>query len=165
VKRLAGSTEGAVYVEFMVALFPMMLLFFGLMQLNGLLLADLVARHAAVHAVRAAIVCDSQAGSPQSATELSSKGGCAWEAANMTLAAIKSFGAPDFSLTIDGASPHGNGLVTATVRASYHCHVPLAGPLLCGLVGGDDITKPVAGGGALVLTRKASLPNQGANYQ
>jgi Flp pilus assembly protein TadG len=163
-KRLAHSTDGAAYVEFIIALFPMMLLFFGMMQLNGLLLADLVARHAAVHAVRAAIVCDSQAGAAEDASQLASKGGCAWEAANQTLAAIKSFGAPDFSLTIDGASPHGNALVTATVRASYHCHVPLAGPLLCGLVG-DSITKQLEGGGVLVLTRKASLPNQGANYQ
>jgi Flp pilus assembly protein TadG len=162
-KSLLGSTHGAAYVEFIIALFPMMLLFFGTMQLNGLLLADLVTRHAAVHAVRAAIVCDSQAGHPASAGELASRGGCSWEAANMTLAAIKSFGAPDFSVTIEGASPHGNALVTATVTANYHCRVPLAGPLLCGLVGDDIFSR--AGGGVLALTRKASLPNQGANYQ
>jgi Flp pilus assembly protein TadG len=162
-KGLSRSTAGAAYVEFIIALFPMMLLFFGTMQLNGLLLADLVTRHAAVHAVRAAIVCDSQAGSPQKAGQLASKGGCSWEAANMTLAAIKSFGAPDFALTIDGASPSGNGMVTATVTASYHCRVPLAGPLLCGLVR-DDITRQ-GESGVLLLTRRASLPNQGANYQ
>jgi hypothetical protein len=154
-------TSGAVYVEFIIALFPMMLLFFGMMQLNGLLLADLVTRHAAVHAVRAAIVCDSQAGDPQSADRLASPGGCSWEAANMTLAAIKSFGAPDFTVKIDGATPHGNEMVTATVTANYHCHVPLAGPLLCGF----GLPGLPAGGGVLALTRRASLPNQGANYK
>ena len=52
-----GST-GAVYVEFLVAVVPMFTLFWGIAQLNGLLLADVVAQHAAVTAVRAAVVCE-----------------------------------------------------------------------------------------------------------
>ena len=57
-KKTSGS-NGVIYVEFIIVIIPMLVLFWGVMQLNGLLLADLVVRHAAVNAVRAAIVCDS----------------------------------------------------------------------------------------------------------
>jgi hypothetical protein len=142
----------------------MLLIFWGIMQLNGLLLADLVARHAAVHAVRAAIVCDSQLGQPQSGEELAAPGGCAYEAAKLALSAVRSFGAPDFSVRVEGASPHGNAPVTATVVASYRCQVPLAGALLCsGLI--SDEGGGSSPSGSFTLTRKATLPNQGAGYQ
>ena len=36
--------RGAAYVELLIAIMPMLILFWGLMQLNGLLLADLVVR-------------------------------------------------------------------------------------------------------------------------
>jgi Flp pilus assembly protein TadG len=158
------SQSGSAYVEFIIAIVPMLVLFWGIMQLNGLLLADLVARHAAVHAVRAAIVCDSQVGHPQSAEELSAPGGCSYEAAKLALSAVQSFGAPDFTVRIEGASRHGNAPVTATVVASYRCQVPLAASLLCsGLIRDEDgIAAPR---GFLNLTRKATLPNQGAGYE
>jgi Flp pilus assembly protein TadG len=156
--------EGAAYVEFIIAIVPMLTLFWGIMQLNGLLLADLVVRHAAVSAVRAAIVCDSQIGDPQDTGTLEGSSGCSWNAANMTLSAIKSFGAPpDFTVDIQGASRQGNDLVTATVNASYHCQVPLVGSRVCGASILDGSFSSF-GSGTVVLTRKASLPNQGVNY-
>lgn len=155
-------------MEFIIAIMPMLILFWGIMQLNGLLLADLVVRHAAVHAVRAAIVCDSEvssAGGPQSKDQLEQSGGCSWEAANLTLGAIRSFGAPpNFTVDVEGASPSGNGKVTATVSATYRCSVPLVGSLVCGGLSLDTAAQG-AGGGTLVLKREASLPNQGANYK
>jgi Flp pilus assembly protein TadG len=164
VQATLHSDRGAAYVEFLIAVVPMMILFWGIMQLNGLLLADLVARHAAVHAVRAAIVCDSQVGHPQSAEELEAPGGCAYEAAKLALSAVRSFGAPDFSVRIEGASRHGNAPVTATVIATYRCQVPLASSLLCtGLI--SDEGGGSAARGVLKLTRKATLPNQGAGYE
>jgi Flp pilus assembly protein TadG len=158
------SQSGAAYVEFIIAIVPMMVLFWGIMQLNGLLLADLVARHAAVHAVRAAIVCDSQVGDPQTAERLAAPGGCAYEAAKLALSAVRSFGAPDFIVRVEGASRSGNAPVTATVIASYRCQVPLVASLLCsGLIrdegGGPHVS------GVVTLTRKATLPNQGAGYE
>jgi Flp pilus assembly protein TadG len=158
------SRTGSAYVEFIIAVVPMLVLFWGIMQLNGLLLADLVARHAAVHAVRAAIVCDAQVGHPQSAEELAAPGGCAYEAAKLALSAVRSFGAPNFTVRIEGASRHGNAPVTATVIASYRCEVPLAASLLCGGLIRDEGGGPAARG-VLTLTRKATLPNQGAGYQ
>ena len=164
-KPASLSTRGAAYVEFIIAIVPMLILFWGLMQLNGLLLADLVVRHAATHAVRAAIVCDSDE-HPQDAGELAAPKGCAYEAAKMTLSAIKSFtppggSEPSFSLQVSGASPDGNAPVTVTLRADYHCQVPLAG-FVCGFASagapsGDRVR-------VAMLTRKATLPNQGAGY-
>ncbi len=157
------SNSGSAYVEFIIAVVPRLVLFWGIMQLNGLLLADLVARHAAVHAVRAAIVCDSQVGHPQSGDELAAPGGCAYEAAKLALSSVRSFGAPDFTVRIEGASRHGNAPVTATVIASYRCQVPLAASLLCGGLLREEGSSPGAPG-VLQLTRKATLPNQGAGY-
>ncbi len=159
-RLLASHETGEVYVEFIIAIVPMLLVFWGLMQLNGLLLADLVARHAAVNAVRAAIVCDSD-DSPQTGDELAAPGGCSYQAAKMTLSAVKSFNGsggsdPDFSVTVDGASTDGNQPVTATVIARYHCQVPLVAAFVCGMGGGSL--------GTASLSRRASLPNQGAGY-
>ena len=160
-----GATRGAVYVEFIIAIVPMLILFWGLMQFNGLLLADLVVRHAVTHAVRAAIVCDSDE-KPQDGAELAAPKGCSYEAAKMTLSAVKSFtppggSEPTFSLQVSGASPDGNAPVTATLRVDYYCQVPLAG-FVCGLASAGT----PSGGRAHVamLTRKATLPNQGAGY-
>ena len=160
-----GGTRGAVYVEFIIAIVPMLMLFWGLMQLNGLLLADLVLRHAATHAVRAAIVCDSDE-YPQDGGALAAPKGCSYEAAKMTLSAIKSFtppggSEPTFSLDVSGASTNGNAPVTVTLRADYYCQVPLA-TFVCGLASagtpsGDRMR-------VAMLTSKATLPNQGAGY-
>jgi hypothetical protein len=163
---LADHSTGEVYVEFIIAIAPMLLVFWGLMQLNGLLLADLVARHAAVNAVRAAIVCDSD-DSPQTGDELAAPGGCSYEAAKMTLAAVKSFSAPggsdpDFSVSVDGASTDGNQAVTVSLTARYHCQVPLVAGFVCGLAA-DALALGNASGTAALL-RRASLPNQGAGY-
>jgi hypothetical protein len=163
--KALASEKGSAYVEFIIAIVPMLTVFWGIMQLNGLMLADLVARHAAVNAVRAAIVCDSQKNHVQEEGTLTKEGGCAYDAAKMTLSAVKSFGEPEpeFAVRVEGAEEHGNEPVTATVFATYHCQVPLAGAILCGGLMHDE-----GGGsrrGALVLRRSATLPNQGASYE
>jgi Flp pilus assembly protein TadG len=145
---------GAVYVEFIIAIVPMLTLFWGLLQINGLLLADLVVRHAAVNAARAAVVCDSdehtrgQAGAEE----------CALEAASATTKSVKSIRA--VSVTVEGASESGNAPVTATVSADYYCQVPLVSRLACALVRGDRSSLAIA-----TLKRKATLPNQGHYYK
>ena len=166
IAALRRSRRGSVYVEFIIAIMPMLTLFWGLMQLNGLLLADLVTRHAAVNAVRAAIVCGSQAkdmggtAHAEDGTALAAPGGCAYEAAKKSLSAVHSFGDPPaFSVHVEGASKSGNAPVTATVVAAYHCRVPLVGSFVCGMfnAGSQSI-------GVRPITRAATLPNQGATY-
>lgn len=161
----SGATRGAVYVEFIIAIVPMLIFFWGLIQLNGLLLADLVVRHAVTHAVRAAIVCDSDE-HPQNDSELAAPKGCSYEAAKMSLSAIKSFtppggSEPTFSMQVSGASPDGNAPVTVTLSVDYYCQVPLAA-FVCGLASAGTPSGNRAR--VAMLTRKATLPNQGAGY-
>jgi hypothetical protein len=55
--RLTETDErGAVYVEFLIAFFPLFLMFLAICQLALLAAADAVVRHAAFSAVRSAIV-------------------------------------------------------------------------------------------------------------
>jgi Flp pilus assembly protein TadG len=149
--HLRADSKGAVYVEFLVALVPMFTLFWGLVQLNGLFLADIVAQHAAVSAVRAAIVCepDDHSQRPQGGQE------CAEDAVHEILGmsggqkTVSAIQGADVSLA--GLSTTGNASVTATVTVEYDCEVPLVGRLICG-------------GSSAVIVRKATLPNQGAFY-
>src|SRR5215471_15844905 len=148
------DSSGVIYVEFIIVIMPMLVLFWGMMQLNGLMLADLVVRHAAVNAVRAAIVCDSdehthgQAGAEE----------CAQQAAEATTKSVKSIKA--VVVTVEGASESGNGPVTATVTADYSCQVPLVGGVACAIFRGAPTTSAIA-----VIRRQATLPNQGHYYK
>jgi Flp pilus assembly protein TadG len=163
----AADGSGAVYVEFLVAIVPMLTLFWGLMQLNGILLADLVTRNAAQHAVRAAVVCgtgklEGGQSSESAATE------CANEAAKAVMKSVASFAEPgkdepQVTTTVRGASEHGNQDVTAIVSGHYHCEVPMVGAALCALV---NLTGPQgAQSGPLVITHEATFPNQGHYYK
>ena len=147
--------RGAAYVEFIVAIVPMLTLFWGMLQINGLLLADLVVRNAAENAVRAAIVCDSD----QHTSGLSGATECAQQAAEATTKPIKSIEA--VAVYVEGASASGNEPVTVTVAATYHCKVPLVGGIACGFLVGEG-----SGGVQSIATiqRKAALPNQGHYY-
>jgi hypothetical protein len=55
-KTLLSDRGGAVYVEFLLSFIPLFFLFLGMVQMGLLYAADLVVRHAAVTATRAAIV-------------------------------------------------------------------------------------------------------------
>ncbi|HEX4477069.1 MAG TPA: hypothetical protein VH142_18390 [Polyangiaceae bacterium] len=55
-RRRLGDDSGLVYLEFLLAIFPVMLVFLGTVQLALSAAAQLVVRHAAVNAVRSAIV-------------------------------------------------------------------------------------------------------------
>jgi Flp pilus assembly protein TadG len=148
--------RGAVYIEFIVAIVPMLVLFWGLLQVNGLLLADLVVRNAAMNAVRAAIVCDSD----EHTSGESGAQDCAKRAAQDTTGAVKSIQSGSVSVQIQGASSTGNAPVTATVSATYQCQVPLVAGLACGLFGGLGAATATA-----TFQRSATLPNQGHYYQ
>ncbi|RLB53523.1 MAG: hypothetical protein DRJ42_11675, partial [Deltaproteobacteria bacterium] len=54
--RLAKDTGGVVYVEFLIAFMPFMMMFLGMIQVALYLTANLVVRHAATTAARAAVV-------------------------------------------------------------------------------------------------------------
>ncbi len=55
-RSLARDTRGAAYVEFLLAFVPLFVLFLGIVQVALLFSADLVVKHAAYRATRAAVV-------------------------------------------------------------------------------------------------------------
>lgn len=55
-RSLFGDRGGAVYVEFLLAFIPLFFLFLGMVQMGLVYACDLVVRHAAVTAARAAVV-------------------------------------------------------------------------------------------------------------
>jgi len=148
VMRGLSSSRGAIYVEYAVAIVPMFALFWGLLQLNGLLLADLVVRDAAQKAVRAAIVCDSDDGTSGESGGMT----CAQQAVEDTVKAVHSITDAQV-VSLEGASSSGNQEVTAVVSAHYSCQVPLVGALICAAIGGGE------------LQRSAQMPNQGHYYK
>jgi hypothetical protein len=151
------GSRGAVYVELLVAVVPMFTLFWALLQLNGLFLADVLTQHAAVTAVRAAVVCepDNHSERPQTGQECadaSVRELLGMDSGKKTLASIESV-----SVSLAGASSTGSAPVVATVTVQYRCDVPLVGWMVCGLAG-------PGGFASTSIVRKASLPNQGAFY-
>jgi len=147
-----SDTRGAIYAEYAVAIVPMFFLFWGLLQVNGLLLADLVLRDAAIKAVRAAVVCDSD----KETSGTSAAQTCAQQAVNDVIQAETSITSADVT-GVAGASATGNQAVTVTVVGHYTCQVPLVGSFVCGAFG-------AGASGTADLTRSATLPNQGHYY-
>jgi hypothetical protein len=130
------STAGAVYVEFLIAFLPIFFFFLGLVQLVFVQTANLIVKHAAVKAVRAAVVVlpdDPQfyGGVPvgsfsgQRQTDIE-------HAAQIPLATMGLAQAAAATVTIDGLYAR-NALLTATVTYQYNCKVPWGRLVVCGL--------------------------------
>jgi hypothetical protein len=140
--------RGAVLVEFIVALTPLLMTFFSLVQLGKMMTAQLAFKHAATVAVRSASVIikkDHNPGASDDTEEVN-------EAAALAVGDfIKSFSSLEATVT-GGESV--NGIVTVELRGTYRCKVPLGKLLVCGL-GGTHAFKPV----------RSSLPLYGARYK
>lgn len=143
------STRGAVLVEFTVALMPLLMIFFCFVQVAKLYTANLVVKHSAVAAARAAIVIKApNPGKNGSEDEIAYAAGLAmgdW-LKNGTLMN------PSVTTTTQASEADPYGLVTSTVSTTYSCNVPLGGMIVCL-------------GPTKTLTARMSLPNQGANYK
>jgi len=160
VTECAGDRSGAVYVEFLIAFMPLLLMFSGLLQLGMAQIAAIVTQHAAVTAARAAMVIlpdnpiyydtgvDQIGGQRSAEIQL---------AAQKTLSAIDP--SPQVQVRFVGA-PGGNTPVTsvgrfdvlhAQVLYQYPCRIPIGNVLVCGP------------GASKLLTAESDMPNQGAN--
>jgi hypothetical protein len=130
--RLEQDTQGAVFVEQLIAFLPVMFFFLATWQLLELCAADLIVKRAASAAARAAVVVlpddpmfyggapvNSFSGPRKTDIEL---------AAAMILATSPHF-SNDFSVTVTGTS--GNQPLTATIRAPFHCFAGWVS-LVCG---------------------------------
>ena len=137
--------------EFVIAIVPLLITFFCLVQLAKLSAAKVVLDHAAITAARAAIVVlpPNPDASPDPAKGQRDVTRAA-ELATGPWSTSRAFA----NVSVETELPRAPyGMTTARVRATYRCSVPLGGRIVCGL------------GGTKTMTSEASLPNQGARYK
>ena len=150
------SQAGGVYVEFLIAFLPVFFFFLGLVQLAFVQVANLVVKHAATKAVRAAVVVlpddpqyyggvavGSYSGQRRSDIE---------RAAQIPLATLGLLEAATAKVSINTAYSR-NALLTAQVDFQYHCKVPWGRFVVCGLTN----FKKISG--------QATMTAQGALYE
>ena len=138
-------------MEFLVAIVPLLVTFFCLVQLAKLYSAKIVLDHAAITASRAAIVILPP--SPDAPREAGRGHRDVTRAAELAMGPWKTSRAFT-KVNIDARTPgEPYGMTTVRVTATYRCGVPLGGRIVCGL------------GGTKTMTSEASLPNQGARYK
>jgi Flp pilus assembly protein TadG len=140
--------RGAVLVEFVVALTPLLMTFFSLVQLGKMMTAQLAFKHAASVASRAAAVIMNEPNNPKAS-------GKKEEVEQAAMLALGDF-VEAFS-TLDAKVTGGNGPsdpVTVELSGTYDCNVPLGKTIVCGL-GGSHNFKPV----------RSTLPLYGARYK
>jgi Flp pilus assembly protein TadG len=160
---LRRDARGAVYVEFLIAFLPLYVFFSALVQLTVLQTADIVTKHAATTAARAAVVVLPDDPKYYSGTELNHAEGQRMSdiqlAATIPLTAIDSD--PKVQVTFpSSATGTDNRTVFGThdtiyvrVAYTYPCSIPIGNVLACG----PSSTKQLVG--------VAAMPNQGANFE
>jgi Flp pilus assembly protein TadG len=148
------DVRGAALIEFVIAFLPMLMVFFSFAQAAQLAKAKLLLKHAAIAATRAAVVIkDKDTGGTTNPGDNGEETDITW-AANLALGTYVTDGNFD-AASADCERPDTSdpfGLVTCTVRTTYHCDVPLGKLLVCG-------------GGTMDLSEHMSLPFQGARYR
>lgn len=148
---LLNDKRGAVLAEFVVAIVPLLTIFFVFVQISAISAARIRFKHAAVIGARAAAVFSNKNNNcPE----------CSGDGAGEVNAAVRSaLGSAGRSMS--GVSADVNdrsnrtdpyGLVTVTVTGRYQCGVPL-GRIICG------------SGGSVTFTERKSMPHQGALYK
>jgi hypothetical protein len=159
---ISRDRRGAVYVEFLIAFLPIFVLFLSLVQLTLIEMANLVAKHAAVTAARAAMVVLPDDPANYNKTDVDRAEGQRLD--DITLAAKSPLWAidplPDVTLKLPSSAGGTDSKTTFVrddivhVRLEYNfpCKVPIAKTLICGLASTHK------------LVTEAAMPNQGADY-
>jgi hypothetical protein len=156
------GTRGAVYVEFLIAFMPLFVFFMALAQLAYVEVANIVVKHAAVTAARAAIVVlPDDPAEYEGEEEMKAQGKRLQAielAAKLPLMALDAM--PDAQVRFP-STPGGtdsrvafwrDDLVRVQVEFHYPCRVPIGKTIVCGLFANKK------------LLGEAALPNQGADY-
>jgi hypothetical protein len=147
-RRFAGlvrNTRAVVIVEFVVAIVPIVVLFFSIAQLSVIAYVHLVVKHSAYVAARTEAVVHPQM--PDSGQESDVKA-----AVMMLLTAIPGVAAGDVNVQTQTAGQYEENIDTVTVTLTYRCTVPLANRFMCA-------------SGSFPIHASASFPNQGSSYQ
>lgn len=164
-KTLRADARGAVYVEFLIVFLPLFVMFMSLVQFAFVQVANLVTKHAAVQAARAAIVVlpddpayygnvpvNKVSGDRKTVIEAAARG---------RLLAVSS-GFPDFKIKFP-TSPGGDDdktqyqqddIVRVRVTYQYPCKIPIGARFVCNILSQKK-----------KLEAEAALPLQGAGYE
>jgi Flp pilus assembly protein TadG len=152
--KLLRDTRGAVYVEFLAVFMPLFIFFLSLVQLIFVQTASLVTSHAAMTAVRAAVVVLHD--DPALYGGIAQGNASGPRLADITRAAaipLSALGPEGEGLTVQAGGPYGRDQsVTVIVTYDYKCRVPGGAFFVCGP------------GGVKKLIAQSSMPNQGAEY-
>lgn len=156
IARVHRDARGAVLVEFLVVLMPLMATFSFFVQFSQIAQARLMMLHATQVAARGAAVFSNKKGNTPDAPEIDENKaeveGAFYAALGPWAKTIK--GEP--RIEINDTSGCGDAVyndVTVTVTADYRCSVPFPGHLLC-----------AGNGGAYRFKHSYSYPHQGASY-
>lgn len=156
-RSLRTDTRGAVLAEFVVAIFPLLTIFFVFVQISAVSIAKLMVKHSAVIGARAAAVfsnkrdnCPECTGNGEGEVNGAVRAALVnWQGKFSSVSAFVDDNSSRDIGSNEGYGPY--GMVTVTVRAAYTCEVPI-GRLICP-------------GGTLTITEIKSMPHQGARYK
>jgi len=163
-KELRTDARGAIYVEFLIVFMPLFVMFMSLVQFAFVQTANLVTKHAAVQAARAAIVVlpddpnfygnvpvNKVAGDRKTIIEAAARG---------RLLAVSTM--PDFKIQFP-STPGGDDdktqfqqddVVRVKLTFNYPCKIPIGNRFVCTLLGSKK-----------ALKAEAALPLQGAGFE
>jgi hypothetical protein len=147
---LLNERHGAVYVEFLVAFMPLLVLFLCIAQLADLYSGQLVVKHAAYRTARAGAVVFPDDPANYNAV---SKEEDVRAAGRAILDAKRTLRSSSIELSHGGE--HDRRPVEVAIRARMQCIFPIANRILCGF--GSAPTR--------ALQAKASLPAHAALYE
>lgn len=150
---LHRDERGAVLVEFLVALMPLMITFSSFVQLSQIATARVVVKHATIVGARAAAVMSNKNHNTpdqkgDGATDIK-------EGVNAALGPwVRTMKQVDVEVDDQSSCSDPYGMVSVTVKADYRCSVPFGGFLLCGTSGGKHS-----------IAYKIGFPHEGARFK
>lgn len=150
-RRSRSAQRGAVLAEFVVALVPLLTIFFVFVQISAIAAARIRFKHATIIGARCASVYSNK---NSTCPECESEGDTEVVEAIRAGLGSSAKGYASINATIDDRSSESDpyGLVTVSSSAEYQCGVPL-GRIICGT------------SSKVTFTEMKSLPHQGANYK
>lgn len=166
VGRFLEERGGAAMVEFALAIMPVLILFFGMMQWSICAYVNLIVQHAAIVAARAEAVM--RPGMPDNGGETGT--GSDLEKAIAPLfvhvAGFESIlGLGNLSVKVTTqARPCDQTMNVVQVTLYYPCTIPLGNKIACGGAL-SDASSAFGGPMFMKLTSSASFPNQGSYYE
>jgi hypothetical protein len=164
-KTLRRDARGAVYVEFLIVFLPLYVLFMSLVQLGFVQVANLVTKHAAIMAVRSAIVVlpDNPAyygnvpvnrveGARKTVIESAARGRLLAVSGGLPLFTVKFPSSPGGD--DDKTAYQMDDVVRVKVTYQYPCKIPIGARFVCNL-----FTQRKK------LEAEAAMPIQGAGWE